>query len=329
MSNKSTEFDSIDLISFLWKSKKILIILGISAIIISSIVSLLMQEMYLSTVTLFPTKSSSVNFSETISENQSVTKFGDETDAESMLQILESAQVRDKIIDTYNLMTHYGIDTTSHLRQTHLIETYYSNITFNRNKNGAVLVKVLDPSPDTAALIANHIAELFDSTKNDIIHQRAIIEFEIKKRKLIKLQNEMNYLRDTMSKISSLGIATDEAYQGVTNAMIAAKDEKTKNIYLKKIEVTEKFGPILSSFLLRADNLARRLAIMETSYEQSESAARSIISHKFVVELARAAEKKKYPIRWLIVVLSTLSTLFFTVIILLFVEKLKELNSRS
>ena len=139
----------------------------------------------------------------------------------------------------------------------------------------------------------------------------------------------MNYLRDTMSKISSLGVATDEAYQGVTNAMIAAKDEKTKNIYLKKIEVTEKYGPVLSSFLVRAENLARRLAIMETSYEQSESAARSIISHKFVVERARAAEKKKYPIRWLIVILSTLSTLFFTVITLLFVEKLRELNSRS
>ena len=111
--------------------------------------------------------------------------------------------------------------------------------------------------------------------------------------------------------------------------MIAAKDEKTKNIYLKKIEVTEKYGPVLSSFLVRAENLARRLAIMETSYEQSESAARSIISHKFVVERARAAEKKKYPIRWLIVILSTLSTLFFTVITLLFVEKLRELNSRS
>ena len=329
MNNKSNEFDSIDLMSFLWKSKKILIILGISAIIISSIVSLLMQEMYLSAVTLFPTKSSSVTFSETISENQSVTQFGDEADAEKMLQILESAQVRDKIIDTYDLMKHYDIDTTSHLRQTYLIDKYYDNITFNRNKNGAVLIKVLDPSPDTAALIANHIAELFDSTKNEIIHQRAIIEFEIKKRKLIKLQNEMNYLRDTMSKISSLGVATNEAYQGVTNAMIAAKDEKTKNKYLKKIEVTEKYGPLLTSFQVRTTSVARRLAVMETSYEQSESAAKSIISHKFVVELARAAEKKKYPIRWLIVVLSTLATLFFTVITLLFVEKLRELNSRS
>lgn len=329
MNNKSNEFDSIDLMSFLWKSKKILIILGISAIIISSIVSLLMQEMYLSTVTLFPTKSSSVTFSKTISENQSVTQFGDEADAEKMLQILESAQVRDKIIDTYDLMKHYDIDTTSHLRQTYLIDKYYDNITFNRNKNGAVLIKVLDPSPDTAALIANHIAELFDSTKNEIIHQRAIIEFEIKKRKLIKLQNEMNYLRDTMSKISSLGVATNEAYQGVTNAMIAAKDEKTKNKYLKKIEVTEKYGPLLTSFQVRTTSVARRLAVMETSYEQSESAAKSIISHKFVVELARAAEKKKYPIRWLIVVLSTLATLFFTVITLLFVEKLRELNSRS
>ena len=98
MSNKSNEFDSIDLIAFLWKSRKVLIILGIVAAVISSIVSLMMQEKFLSTVTLFPTKSSSITFSEVITEDQSVTKFGEEEEAEQMLQILESALVREKII---------------------------------------------------------------------------------------------------------------------------------------------------------------------------------------------------------------------------------------
>ena len=111
MSNKSNEFDSIDLISFLWKSRKALIILGILAVVVSSIVSLMMQEKFLSTVTLFPAKSSSITFSEVITEDQSVTKFGEEEEAEQMLQILESALVREKIITRFDLMKHYDIDT--------------------------------------------------------------------------------------------------------------------------------------------------------------------------------------------------------------------------
>ena len=59
--------------------------------------------------------------------------------------------------------------------------------------------------------------------------------------------------------------------------------------------------------------MSKRLANMETSYEQAESDANSYLSHKFIVEKAYPAEKKAYPIRWLIVVLSTFSALLFGV----------------
>ncbi|MDC0338189.1 Wzz/FepE/Etk N-terminal domain-containing protein [Flavobacteriales bacterium] len=329
MSNKSNEFDSIDLISFLWKERKVLIILGILAVVVSSIVSLMMQEKFLSTVTLFPAKSSSITFSEVITEDQSVTKFGEEEEAEQMLQILESALVREKIITRFDLMKHYDIDTAGKLKYTELSETYSDNITFQRNNKGAVIINVLDHDKDTAALIANHISNLFDSTKNSIIHERALLEFEVKKMKLHKLQDEMNVLRDTMSKLTTLGVVTNQAYQGLTLAMNSAKGDETRTRYEQKLEMTEKYGSVLQSFQVRAEFLSERMATMETSYEQSESDAQSNISHKFVVELASPAEKKAYPIRWLIVAVSTFATVFFAIILLLFVAKIKELKANS
>ena len=80
---------------------------------------------------------------------------------------------------------------------------------------------------------------------------------------------------------------------------------------------------------MRAEFLSERMATTETSYEQSESDALSNISHKFVVELASPAEKKAYPIRWLIVAVSTFATVFFSIILLLFVAKIKELKANS
>lgn len=320
------EMNSLDLLGFLWKNRKSILIIGFIAAVVSSFVALVIEEKFESTVTLYPSKTSSVSFGEINNEDQTVSKFGEEEEAEQMLQILESAKIREEIITKFDLLNHYEIDTTGKYIFTELNDTYADNISFTRNKNGAVLITVLDKSPDTAALIANEIADLFDRTKNAMIHARAITDFNIKKEKLKKLESEMQSLRDTMSVLSSLGVVTADAYQGLTDAMLKAGDLKTKNEYKQKLAMTEKFGSLLKAFQIETEFLSERIATLKSSYEQAETDANSFPSHKFTVEEASPAEKKSYPVRWLIVVISSLSSVLFTCIILLFNEKIKELK---
>ena len=310
----SSENQSYDLISFLWKNKNPLITVGIIALVASSIVSLLMDEKFESTVTLYPAKTSSVTFNEVITEDQSVSKFGENEEAEQMLQILESSSIRSKIIDKFNLLKHYEIDLDSKYINTDLTKTYLENINFKRNNNGAVLITVLDKSPDTAALIANEIASLFDNTKNAMIHERALTDFKIKKEKLDKIIAQMQNLRDTMSKLSSLGVVTNDAYRALTEGYVNSKESEMKKSFKTKMTMTEKYGSLLKSFQVKVEFLSERLATMETSYEQAESDATSYLSHKFIVEKAYPAEKKAYPIRWLIVVLSTFSSVLLAIV---------------
>ena len=322
----ATENESYDLISFLWKNKEPLIIIGIIAFISSAIVSLIIEEKFESTVTLYPTKTSSVTFSEVITEDQSVSKFGEDEEAEQMLQILESSSIRGKIINKYNLLKHYDIDQKSKYVNTDLTKTYLDNINFKRNNNGAVLINVLDKNPDTAALIANDIASLFDSIKNAMIHERAVTDFEIKKQKLKKIKSQMQQLRDTMTTLSSMGVVIDDAYRALTEGYINAKDSEMKKSFKNKMNMTERYGSILKSFQIKAEFLSERLATMETSYEQAESDANSYLSHKFIVEKAYPAEKKAYPIRWLIVVLSTFSSIILGISGLLIKNKVELLK---
>jgi len=108
--------------------------------------------------------------------------------------------------------------------------------------------------------------------------------------------------------------------------MLKSPDKKTKQEYKEKLKMTEQYGSILKAFQIETEFLSERIATMKSSYEQAETDANSFPSHKFTVEDAAAAEKKSYPVRWLIVVISTFSTLLFVVILLLFVEKIKELE---
>jgi LPS O-antigen subunit length determinant protein (WzzB/FepE family) len=317
----STINQSFDLISFLWTKKKPIFILGFIAALTASIISFLIEEKFESSVILYPAKTSSVTFIEFVSEQQSISKFGDDEEAEQMLQILESNSIRGEIISKYNLANHYDIDVNSKYFNSELYLSYKENIHFERNNNGAVIISVMDKSPDTAALIANDIAALFDSTKNNMIHERAIADLNIKKNKLDKMKLEMKELIDTMSILSSLGVVTNEAYQGLTEAFVNSKEKNVKREFKTKMEMSEKYGSTLKSFQIKSEFLSSRIATMKTSYEQAESNANSSLTHKFLVEKAFPADKKAYPIRWLIVIMSTMSTLLLTIIVFLFIEK--------
>ena len=90
-----------------------------------------------------------------------------------------------------------------------------------------------------------------------------------------------------------------------------------------------RIAPAVAAFQspIKAGFLAKRLANMETSYEQAESDANSNLSHKFIVEKAYPAEKKAYPIRWLIVVLSTFSTLLLGITLILIKNRIDQLKN--
>ena len=330
MKNKkmdSSQNQSYDLISFLWKNKMPLIIVGLISLLSSSIISFMIEEKFESTAALYPTKTSSVSISRNISEDQSISKFGEDEEAEQMLQILESSSVRIKVTEKFNLLEHYDIDLNSKFKNTKLKEEYLENINFKRNNNGAVLITVLDKNPDTAALIANEITSLFDKIKNDIIHERAIKDFIIKKNKLKKITSQIQDLKDTLSKLSLLGVVRNDSYRALTEGFVNAKDSKIKKSFKEKMDMTEKYGSVLMSLQIKFQLFSERHHTLEISYEQALTNINSNISHKFIVEKAYPSEKKAYPIRWLIVIMSTFSSILFAIAVILTNNKIALLKN--
>ncbi|MCB9196916.1 MAG: hypothetical protein H6600_00510 [Flavobacteriales bacterium] len=329
MENKKDNFTAEDILDFLWKYKKVFIGLGLLAAIVSSIVSLMMQERFKSTVVLYPTMSSSIIYSDQLTNEQDPTAFGEKDATEQMLQILESSYIREKVVSKFDLMDHYEIDTTSDLKLYYLNETYKDMINFDRNSKGAVMINVFDVSPDTAMHIAAYIAELYDSARNAIIHEKALVDYTIKKEKLEKLFAERQAVKDTMAKLTQLGVVTMLGYEGLVTQLINAKTPEEKESTKKKLEMTELYGSELNSYEITLDFLEDRIATMSSVYEQAETNAFESISHKFTIEPASLPVRKAYPVRWLIVVVSTFSTVFLAIVLLLFFEKAKELQARS
>lgn len=317
---------AVDLLEFIWKQRKILIIVGVLAAIASAIVSYMIKEKFLSVVTLYPAMSSTVAFTDEVHFEQSAASFGEEEQAEQMIQILKSGEIRDKIRDKYNLMEHYRINPESPYRYTEFSMKYDENVTYQRTKYGSVKISVLDEDPKVAADVANDIAALIDSTKNRMIKERSWEAFKVAERERNELIKKIELLVDTMSSLSALGVVNADAQVGLPQALANAKDPAVKAQILKQIEATEKYGSIYNNFEQQLDWNNIRLSTKEAVYEQTKSDANSSFSHKFIVENAYPSEKKAYPVRWLVVAIGTFSSVFLAMILLLVLQKIRELN---
>ncbi len=328
------DFNSLNVLYFIYKWRKPLIVIGVLAIIISSIVALTIQEKYKSTVILFPATTSSISkalLSENTFKNEDVLQFGQEEEAEQMLQILNSDEIRTKICQKYHLMAHYGIDSTDKFKMTKLYDEYQGNITFKRTEYMSVKIEVMDRNPDTAAIIANNIAALHDSAKIRMQRDRAYQALSIVEQEYKAKIADVQRLTDSIKVINNLGIYDYESQSERTNEQyviaIAKGDQRAVKLLEEKLKIIAMYG---SAYVSLRDNLfmqRKQLNTLKTKYEEAEVDAKAILPQKFVVSNAFPAEKKSYPVRWIIVVVSTLSSLLIAVILILLIENIRQFKT--
>ncbi|MGQ0828571.1 MAG: hypothetical protein ACT4ON_09270 [Bacteroidota bacterium] len=327
-------FDSLNVLFMFYKWRKALIIIGIAAVLISSMMALLIKNKYKSTVILFPaiTNSTSKALFEYNTNGQDILAFGDEEEAEQMLQILNSDAIRKKICEKYDLMTHYQIDTSGKYKRTQLFDEFKSNITFKRTEYMSVQIDVMDTDPNIAAAIANDIAAFHDSIKIDIQQQRAVQALNILKNEYLEKERSVKILSDSLVKINKMGISDIQVQIERTTEQYAIAvrmgDQRAINALETQLKIFSDYG---TSFVAFRDNVfveRNQLNVLKAKYEQAKVDVEQILPQKFVVSSAFPAEKKSYPIRWVIVVVSTIAALLIAILTILLLENIQKWQSR-
>lgn len=329
-------FDSTSLFEFFWKWRKQLIIIGISAAIVSAVVSMLIHEKYKSTVIMFPVQSNSVSkqlVTEDLTGKLDVLQFGEEEQAEQMLQILSADEIRSRIAQKYKLMEHYRIDPTDKYKNTRLYEAYNENITFKRTEFMSVKIEVMDEDPKTAADIANDIAALLDSTKTRMQRDRAMQAFEIVKAQYESKQKDVQRMTDSLFALNQLGMYDYESQSEVTSEQYAIALAKGDQNAIKRLEdqlkVISQYG---SAYMSIRENLyiqREQLNLLKKKYEEMKVDVEQSLSYKFIVNKAFPAERKSYPVRWLIVAVSSISSLIVGVLALIVIENIRKIRKKG
>ncbi len=325
-----SDMTSLGLLNIIYRYRKSFLIIAISTILLAVIFSspIFITPLYKSTVILYPTSSNSISkvlLSTNFNTNKDLLEIGEDEQTERMLQILNSNKIRDRIIAKYDLMNHYGINEGAEYRYTRLFNEYEGKIKFRRTEYMAVKITVLDKNPKLASLIANDIAELFDSTMNVMQKEVASKAFLIVEGEYLKLKSEVKAIEDSLNVIRKLGIHDYESQAEMLNQQLAIELAKNNQAGIKaleqRLEVLAEYGGAYVSLRDMLEHERKQLSQIKAKYEEAKVDATQNLPHKFVVTNAYEAEKKAYPIRWLIMVVALFSTISLALIVFIIFER--------
>jgi uncharacterized protein involved in exopolysaccharide biosynthesis len=253
--------------------------------------------------------------------------FGEDDEAERMLQILHSNQIKDHIVNKFDLMAHYKIDPSSPFPYTRLDKKYKGNISLKRTEFMSIEIEVLDTDPQMAADIANEIASFVDSTIHNIQRGRAVEAFNIVEKEYTGSLHEVEQFSDSLRKIRELGVIDYESQAASLNTAYAtalAQGNKTAaNAILNRMNTLSKYGGIYVELSQKLESEIQRLGQLKIKYASSKINVEQTLPQIFIVDRAVKAERKAVPRRSIIAFVTTLSTFALTLLLLLIIDQIK------
>lgn len=366
---KTYSFDSLSVVEFLYKWRKPLLIITLLSGVVSIIFSgpTFIKPRFKSTVIFYPATTNSISkalLNENAYDRSDPLAFGEEEEAEQLIQILYSDDIQSYIIEKYDLMNHYDIKPDAKFRNTQLAKKFSDNIRFRRTEYSSVEIEVLDTDPVIAAGIANDIAALLDETKNKIQREQAqkalgIVEsqYQAKREFVNKLNDSLNFFRgmgifdydmqiDHITDVyvqatsgaaeakAKLKVLRDqkiaESDTGIVNNLARLAGYEASAIRLQEqLNLLGMFGGAYTSVKEQLEKENEELVKLRQRYDRAKVDVDEVLPVKFVVNSAKVAEKKTYPLRSLIVLLSTFGSLLLSLLVLIAVENYKFLLARN
>jgi len=325
--------ESTNLLITLYHWRKPILKVSLAAAILSAVVSLLMKDRYKSTVIIYAEQQHSFGAQLLESGGSDLLTLGEERDAERLLQIINSDQVRNKIVEKYQLWDVYEIERDRKGVVALIAEEYSENVYAQITKFGSVEISVIDESPERARDMANDIALFTDSLANKLRSDRALTAFKHVENSLNIALDEVRVMEDSMKMFKDLGVYSyvDQiaALTEMYGTAIAEGHPERAQLLKDDMNRLSQYATACKNLERRLDGAYDKIGTLNKTFDLMQIDIESSIPSMRIVDSASASDKKKYPVRWLIVTLSTLSAFIFTFITLIIIDNFKKLQAHG
>lgn len=326
--NKNFELNSTALLQTLWSYRKMLVIVGVVAFIVSTIAAFLITPKFKATAIIYPPAANQAS-KELFTENkqEGLTVFGETEEAEQFLQILSSRTLKDSVIARLNLFEHWDIKPSSKYKMHEVYSKFDQNVRTKPTQYQSVVIEVMDRDPEMAAKIANAVIDISDSLMRLTKSQIATKALTALEKQYEKALEEIKIAEDSLTMVMQKGVVhlkkqSEQFYKDYTKALLA-NDKRAIAILEKQIQPLQQYGSKYERYRNEVQDMALQITELKLSLKVLRIEAEQSIPSQFVIDRAVTPDKKAYPKRSLVIILSTLSSIFFAFFAIIFVEFIK------
>ena len=178
-------FNSGNLIQLIIRYKLPIIIVAVVAVGLSVLFSspLFIRPKYKSFAVVYPSN---------------LIPYSSETPTEQMLQLFKSEDIMMNMIDSFNLATHYGIDTASPQAVTRMKKELSDNISIRKTEYESIVVEAYDHEPQMACNMVSAMVNLFNLKARQLQREKTAEVVKIYKVQLDNKQSQIDSVQERL-----------------------------------------------------------------------------------------------------------------------------------
>ena len=303
-------FNSTDLLKLIFKWKKHLILVGIVSLLGSILFSspLFIKPKYKSFALIYPSN---------------LIAYSTESATEQMLQITQSYDIRNQVINKFNLYAHYDIDTNKVKSYQSLIyKLYDENITIKKTEYESMEITAFDTDPKIASNIVDSIIHYFNVKARNLQVEKSlevmIITEEQYKKKKLEMDSMDNLIKDYSMKYGLLDYKSQS--KEVTRAYMRGLTSNNNKVINESKQIMQNLTEKGSEYNALQEHLWRIRGTyndLKSAYDVAYRDVYKKLTYANVVTKPFPSDKKSYPVRWIIVLASVGSSLLLAFMVLL------------
>lgn len=336
MENKD-KYNAFSLLQFMWKWRKWLLIVCVATFFVSAACSFLVRPRFKSTATIYAPRTSSVSKillnEQNYNERLEIKALATVDETEQMLPFLNAVAIKDSLIEKYNLADYYGIDVNKKGGKTKLYKTVTNNLTVKRTEYGAINISMSDWDPQRAYEMTLDVIRWLDTIKNRVEYERASAAVVILQNQMDSIEREIAVVNDSIREIMSHGVFDVKVQSERLTQQYAIAAAQGNAAAMQRIQREQdtlaKYGSRLTSYQDLEYNFSKYHALCKQKMMDAKMDMTTIMPVKFVIDNPTPADKKYYPKKSLIVVISTLCAFVLTMIVLLMIERVENQPNRK
>lgn len=308
-----------NLLQIALKNKKTLIIVGFAAAVLSIVFSsaTFIKPKFQSQAIVYPSN---------------LGEYSEESPIEQMMQWFESRSLKKNVIAEHDLAKHYDINVEEDkLGEYYLFLEFDENVKISETKYESAQITVTDTDPEKAYNMVNSVINNFNKVVREEHRKRAMEDFLTVENQFNRVKHDLDSISSDLKKIRkdfniiNYSIQSEEVMKGYLRTFDGASKTSTNYDEIVKLKnnIEEKGGDFIT-LEQRVYHLLEAYKFWENEYIKADRNVNRVMTYTNLVSEPTISYKKVYPIRWLIVSISTFGAVFFAFVVILFQGRIQK-----